>query len=220
MKRTLIIGARADGHANVVLGILKAGKEYEVVGFIDDDPSKLGLEIKGLKVIGNTNELASFKKSMGIECAIVAIGNNPLRRNLSEKIIASGLELINAIHPTAYFDPDVEIGKGCYIGQGVIIVTGSKIGNCVNIHTGATIDHDNIIEDGANLGPGVHTAGRVKIGRDAFLGTGTVVIPDGTVGEASIIGAGAVVLKSIPARVTAVGVPAKVLKNRQMLLTL
>jgi UDP-N-acetylbacillosamine N-acetyltransferase len=180
---------------------------------VDDDASKLGIEIKGLKVIGNTDELTSFKKTLGIECAIVAIGNNPLRRKLSEKITESGLELINAIHPTVYFDSDVTIGKGCYLGQGVIVVTGTKIGNCVNIHTGATIDHDNVIEDGANLGPGVHTAGRVKIGRDAFLGTGAVVIPDGSVGEGSFIGAGAVVLKSIRANVTAVGVPAKVIKK-------
>ena len=213
MKKTLIIGARADGHAKVVLEILKAGKQYDVVGFADDDSSKTGLEIKGLKVIGTTDELASLKKTMGIECAIVAIGNNPLRRKLSEKIVAAGLDLINAIHPTAYFDADVEIGKGCYIGQGVIAITGTRIGNCVNIHTGATIDHDNVIEDGANLGPGVHTAGRVKIGRDAFLGTGAVVIPDGSVGVSSIIGAGAVVINQIPANVTAVGVPAKVIKK-------
>ena len=212
MKKTLIIGARANGHANVVLEILKAGKKYDVVGFIDDDASKLGTEIKGLKVIGNTDELATFKKTLGVECAIVAIGNNPLRRKLSEKIIVSGLELINAIHPTAYFDPDVEIGNGCYIGQGVIVVTGTKIGNCVNIHTGATIDHDNIIEDGANLGPGVHTAGRVKIGRNAFLGTGAIVIPDGSVGEGTVIGAGGVVLGAMPANVTAVGMPARVVR--------
>jgi UDP-N-acetylbacillosamine N-acetyltransferase len=213
MKKTLIIGARADGHAKVVLEILKAGKQYDVVGFIDDDPSKLSSKIKGLNVIGNTDELASFKKILDVECAIVAIGNNPLRRKLSEKIIASGLELINAIHPTVYFDPDVEIGKGCYIGQGVIVVTGTKIGNSVNIHTGATIDHDNIIEDGANLGPGVHTAGRVKIGRDAFLGTGAIVIPDASVGEGSVIGAGGVVTKHLPPFITAVGIPAKVIKN-------
>lgn len=216
MGRTLIIGARADGHANVVLEILKAGKKYEVVGFIDDDPSKLGMEIKGLKVLGNTDELASFKKKLGIEYAIVAIGNNPLRRTLSGKITSAGLELINAIHPTVYFDPDVVIGQGCYIGQGVIVVTGTKIGNCVNIHTGATIDHDNIIEDGANLGPGVHTAGRVTIGRDAFLGTGAIVIPDGSVGEGAIIGAGAVVIKQIPPFVTAVGIPAKVVKKHSI----
>ena len=210
----LIIGARKDGHANVVLEILNAEKKYKVIGFIDDDPAKKGEEIKGIKVIGSVKELAHFKEKLGVKGAIVAIGNNPMRRALSEKIKEAGLELVNAIHPTVIKDPDVEIGKGCYIGQGVILVTGTRIGNCVNIHTGATIDHDNIIEDGANLGPGVHLAGRVKIGRDAFLGTGAIVIPDGVVGENSIIGAGGVVLGEVPANVTAVGVPVKIIHNK------
>jgi sugar O-acyltransferase (sialic acid O-acetyltransferase NeuD family) len=210
---TIIIGARKDGHAKVVLEILNAGKKYKVVGFVDDDPTKIGMDIKGVKVIGNVKQLKDFKKKLGIKAGIVAIGDNPMRRKLSEKVVEAGLELINAIHPTVIKDQDVKIGKGCYIGQGVILVTGTQIGNCVNIHTGATIDHDNIIEDGANLGPGVHTAGRVKIGRDAFLGTGAIVIPDGVVGKGSIIGAGGVVIDTIPPNVTAVGVPVKVIKK-------
>jgi sugar O-acyltransferase (sialic acid O-acetyltransferase NeuD family) len=210
---TIIIGARKDGHAKVVLEILNAGKKYKVVGFVDDDPTKMGMDIKGIKVIGNVKQLKDFKKKLRVKAGIVAIGDNPMRRKLSEKVVEAGLELISAIHPTVIKDSDVKIGKGCYIGQGVILVTGTQIGNCVNIHTGATIDHDNIIEDGANLGPGVHTAGRVKIGRDAFLGTGAIVIPDGVVGKGSIIGAGGVVINTIPPNVTAVGVPVKVIKK-------
>lgn len=212
---TLIIGARGNGHAKVVLEILHAGKEYKVIGFIDDDPKKMGHSIKGIKVIGNTDDLVKMKKSGKAKAAIVAIGDNPMRRKLSEKIEKSGLELINAIHPTVIRDTDVKIGKGCYIGQGVILVTGTVIGNCVNIHTGATIDHDNVIEDGANLGPGVHTAGRVYIGKDAFLGTGAIVIPDASVGQGSIVGAGGVVINHLPNNVTAVGVPVKVIKKHK-----
>jgi len=214
MIPVIIIGARRDGHAKVVLEIIKAAQKYNVVGFVDDDNSKKGLDINGVKVIGNTGQLDEFKKTLGVKGAMVAIGDNPMRRKLSQKIIEAGLDLINAIHPTVIIDAGVEIGKGCYIGQGVILVTGTKIGNCVNIHTGATIDHDNIIEDGANLGPGVHTAGRVKIGRDAFLGTGAVVIPDGEVGEGTVIGAGGVVINKVPAHVTAVGVPVKIIKKK------
>lgn len=212
-KKTVIIGARADGHAKVVLEILNAGNKYKVVGLIDDDPAKKEVIIKGINVIGTTAHLPKLRKQIGVEAAIVAIGNNSLRRKLSKLIIDSGIELINAIHPTVYMDSDVKIGKGCYVGQGVIIVTGTVIGNCVNIHTGTTIDHDNLIEDGANLGPGVHTAGRVKIKQDAFLGTGAIVIPDASVGENSIVGAGGVVINALPSRVTAVGVPAKIIKH-------
>ncbi len=209
MKKAVIIGARADGHAKVVLEILLAENKVEVVGFIDDDPSKKGSAIRNVPVLGSLSELPSIALQKNIQCAIVAIGNNPMRRELAGKIEQMGLELINAIHPTVHLDSDVIVGKGIYLGQGVIVVTGSRIGNNVNIHTGATIDHDNVIEDGANLGPGVHTAGRVKIGKDAFLGTGTLVIPDGIVGEGAITGAGTVVIKSVESYTKVVGVPAR-----------
>lgn len=207
--KVIIVGARADGHAKVVLEIIKAQKKHKVVGFIDDDTSKFGISIRNIKVIGNLNELPKLIEKYKIKGGIVAIGNNPQRRSLSKKLETMGLELINAIHPTVHLDSDVIIGKGNYIGQGSIVVTGTKIGNCVNIHTGTTIDHDNIIEDGANLGPGVHTAGRVKISRDAFLGTGTIVIPDISIGEGAITGAGTVVIRPVKPFTKVVGVPAK-----------
>jgi sugar O-acyltransferase (sialic acid O-acetyltransferase NeuD family) len=213
MKKAVIIGARADGHAKVVLEILLAEGKVEVAGFIDDDLSKKGSSIRNYPVLGTLSELPSIALQKGIQCGIVAIGNNPMRRALAEKLEAMGLELINAIHPTAHLDSDVVVGKGNYIAQGVIVVTGSRIGNNVNIHTGTTIDHDNVIEDGANLGPGVHTAGRVKIGKDAFLGTGTLVIPDGIVGEGAITGAGTVVIHPIEKYTKVVGVPAKLIEQ-------
>lgn len=124
-----------------------------------------------------------------------------------------GFELVNAIHPTVCCDPDVRIGKGCYIGQGVILVTGTSVGDCVNIHTGATIDHDNVIEDGANIGPGVHTAGRVRVEQDAFLGTGTLVIPDASIGRGAVCGAGTVVLDRVEPFTKVVGAPPRVIEQ-------
>jgi len=206
--KILIIGARADGHAKVVLEILQTMKHI-VVGFIDDDMSKKGNKIRGISVLGLMSEIKMIAKKHKATGAIVAIGDNPMRRKLSSDIERAGLKLVNAIHPTVHFDSDVKIGNGCYIGQGVIAVTGTKIGNCVNIHTGATIDHDNVIEDGANLGPGVHTAGRVKIGKDAILGTGAIVIPDGVVESGATVGAGAVVIRTVKANTKVMGVPAR-----------
>lgn len=207
--KVIIVGARADGHAKVVLEIINAQKKHAVIGFIDDDVAKTGTSIRNIKVIGTLIDLPKLIKKHKIKGGIVAIGNNPQRRSLSKKLENMGLELINAIHPTVHFDSDVVIGKGNYIGQGTIVVTGTKIGNCVNVHTGVTIDHDNVIEDGANLGPGVHTAGRVKIAKDAFLGTGTIVIPDMVVGEAAVTGAGTVVIRPVKPFTKVVGVPAK-----------
>jgi UDP-N-acetylbacillosamine N-acetyltransferase len=213
LEKVVILGARIDGHAKVVLEIIEAEGKYEVVGFIDDHLFGNDLTIRNIPIIGTTSNLHILKQQLGLDGAIVAIGNNPQRRKLGDKIQEAGLQLINAIHPTVHIDSDVVIGIGNCFCQGVIIVTGTKIGNCVNVHTGATIDHDNIIEDGANLGPGVHTSGRVRICRDAFLGAGTLVIPDGYVGEGAITGAGTVVINPIASFTKVVGVPARVIEN-------
>jgi UDP-N-acetylbacillosamine N-acetyltransferase len=207
--KVVIVGARADGHAKVVLEILLAMKKFTVVGFVDDDPAKKGILIRNYPVLGGMKDMPELIAKHQIAGAMAAIGHNEMRRNLSQQIEQLGLELINAIHPTVHFDSDVQIGKGCYIGQGVIVVTGSKIGNSVNIHTAATIDHDNVIEEGANLGPGTHTAGRVHVGRDAFLGTGTNVIPDCRIGEGAVTGAGTVVIADLAPFTKYVGVPAR-----------
>ena len=212
MKKVVIIGARIDGHAKVVLEIIQAQRKHEIIGFIDDNLFNKGITIRNIPVIGKISDLPDLIDKFKIYGGIVAIGNNPQRRKLGIILKNEGLELINAIHPTVHIDSDVQIGEGNCFCQGVIIVTGTKIGNSVNIHTGATIDHDNIIENGANIGPGVHTAGRVKICKDAFLGTGTVVIPDGIVGEGAITGAGTVVTRPIEPYTKVVGVPAKIIE--------
>jgi sugar O-acyltransferase (sialic acid O-acetyltransferase NeuD family) len=213
LKKVIIIGARQDGHAKVVLEIIQSENKYEVIGFIDDNLFEKNIFIRNLPILGRTNDLIKLKSQYDLYGAIVAIGNNEQRRLLAEKLVDAGLELINAIHPTVHIDSGVIIGNGNVFCQGVIIVTGTKIGNCINIHTGATVDHDNIIEDGANLGPGVHTAGRVKICKDAFLGTATVIIPDGIVGEGAITGAGTVVIRPVEPFTKVVGVPAKWIEN-------
>jgi serine O-acetyltransferase len=59
-------------------------------------------------------------------------------------------------------------------------------------------------------GTGKETGDRhPKIGRGVLLSMGAKVLGNIHVGEYSRIGAGSVVLKSVPARCTAVGVPAK-----------
>jgi sugar O-acyltransferase (sialic acid O-acetyltransferase NeuD family) len=213
LNRIVIIGARIDGHAKVVLEILLAQKKYEVAGFIDDNLFGRLSDIKGFPLLGTMNDLVQLIQKYKLKGGIVAIADNPVRRRLTARLKELGLQPINAIHPTAHIDSSVQIGEGNVISQNAVIITDTKIGNCVNIHAGVTVDHDNIIEDGANLGPGVHTAGRVKIRQDAFMGTGSVVIPDTIIGEGAIVGAGAVVLNTVEPYTLVVGVPAKFVKH-------
>ncbi|GAB4411971.1 MAG: acetyltransferase [Bacteroidia bacterium] len=205
----VIAGARADGQAKVVLEIVQAEGKHRVLGFIDDDPAKLGMKIRGLPVLGGMDALPRLIGELDLGGGIAALGNCPVRRRLGQELKALGLALITTIHPTAQLDSDVVVGEGVVVSPGVCVVTGTQIGDSVNILTGATIDHDNRIADGVVISPGVHTSGRVQIGRDVFVGTGAIFLPDAEVGEGAFVGAGAVVLRQVPAGETWAGVPAR-----------
>lgn len=53
----------------------------------------------------------------------------------------------------------------------------------------------------------------IVIGNNVWLGGGVIVCPGVSVGEDTVVGAGAVVTRDLPARVVAVGNPARVLRS-------
>ena len=55
----------------------------------------------------------------------------------------------------------------------------------------------------------------ITIGNDVWLGADVKVLAGVTIGDGAIIGAGSVVTKSIPANCYAIGVPARVVKERK-----
>lgn len=102
---------------------------------------------------------------------------------------------------------DVDIHPAAQLGRGIMIdhATGVVIGET------AVVGDDVSMLHGVTLGgTGKETGDRhPKIGRGVLLSMGAKVLGNIHVGEYSRIGAGSVVLKSVPARCTAVGVPAK-----------
>lgn len=53
----------------------------------------------------------------------------------------------------------------------------------------------------------------ITLGDNVWLGGGVVVCPGVTIGDDTVVGAGSVVVKDLPARVVAVGNPARVVKH-------
>ncbi|MCZ6701217.1 MAG: hypothetical protein O7B80_06165 [bacterium] len=72
-RRVFIIGAGDAGE--LVLREIRSNKEmdYQVVGFIDDDPKKLSVRIHGVPVLGSSEQLKSLASENGVEEALVAI---------------------------------------------------------------------------------------------------------------------------------------------------
>lgn len=98
--------------------------------------------------------------------------------------------------------PGAKIGKGLFIdhGMGVVIGETAEIGDNVVMYHGSTLGGTG--KDKGKRHP--------TIGNNVMIGSGAKVLGPIKVGDGCKIGANAVVLKDLPANVTAVGIPAKV----------
>jgi len=213
MEKIVIIGA--GGHGRVVLDIIRAQGHYTPVGFVDANPALTGHRIDGLEVLG-TPEIAESLKYKEVTGAIIAIGDNGIRRQYVDLVDNSGLKLINAIHPSSNIAGTATIGKNVVIAAGVVVCAHCQIGNSVILNTGCIVDHESIIANSAHVCPGAKLAGRVIVESGAFIGIGATVIQNVRIGIDAVIGAGAVVIKDVPPAVTVVGVPARILKSPKL----
>lgn len=210
LPRCLIIGC--GGHGRVVLDIIRQAGQYEPAGFVDSDPSTHGRRIDGLKVLGHPDDLAGLGQAHDVQKAIVAIGDNGVRREFAHQLSSLGFELINAIHPSANLASTVSLGRNTVIAAGVLVGAHGQIGDSVILNTGCIVDHESLIGTATHVCPGAKIAGRVVIESGAFVGIGATVIQSIRVGCEAVVGAGAVVIHDVAAMSTVVGVPAREIK--------
>lgn len=72
-RRVLIVGAGWAGRTMAETFAEHGNSDYEIVGFIDDDPDKQGTEISGLPVLGGGQDLLALVKTYQVDQIVVAI---------------------------------------------------------------------------------------------------------------------------------------------------
>jgi serine O-acetyltransferase len=109
--------------------------------------------------------------------------------------------------------PGATIGRRLFIdhGTGVVIGETSEIGDDVTLYQGVTLGGTSpSVDSGSQVNKKRHPT----LESGVIVGSGAQVLGPITVGEGARIGANAVVTKDLPPRVSAVGIPARVVMPR------
>ena len=215
MDKILLIGA--SEHAKVVMDVIEKEGKYKFYGLIDSY-KPAGEAVFGYKILGAEDTLVDLFKSGKVTGGIITIGDNWTRHKMAEKIksILPEFNFITAVHPSASIARGVTIGAGSVLMAGVVVNSDTKIGKFCILNTRSSLDHDCVMGDFSSLAPGVITGGKVSIGAFSAISLNASIIHGVTIGEQTVLGAGAVALKDIPDHCVAYGVPAKVIRKRQV----
>jgi sugar O-acyltransferase (sialic acid O-acetyltransferase NeuD family) len=205
----------AGGHARVLIDILQMTPAIHIHSAVTPDASLWGKSLHNIPILGGDVLLQSLLAE-GVTHFVVGVGSTAstvLRQKLFQMGREHLLTPLSVIHPTAIISQQAQLGLGVQILAASLINTNAKLGDNVVVNSGAMIEHDCEISDHVHVATGAILAGGVHVGRGAHIGAGATIRQGLIIGEGSVVGMGAVVIRSVEAHTTVVGVPAHVLRS-------
>ena len=208
LRDIVIYGAGGFGMevAWLIHDLNRVEPRWKLLGFIDDDETKLRKSFYGLEVIGGCNFFETLENPVDVA---VAIGNPAQRGSIVGKLQRFQVNFPRLVHPSVVHAPDLEIGAGSIIAAGSVLTVKIEIGNHVHIDTCCTIGHETRIHDYSRLNPRVTVAGKVNIDEEVYVGSGATIIQGLKIGHKAVIGSGAVVVKTVQSGTVVIGNPAR-----------
>lgn len=209
MKDIVIFGCGGFGRETlqIIHHINAQSPTWNVLGFAVDAGINAPARVHDLPV---RSDLSEWRANGPLNVAI-GIGKPDIRRKTAHALQASGRDIHfpPLIHPSVQIGTHVDIAEGAIICGGVILTTDITIHPHVHLNLSSTVGHDAVIGAFSTVSPGVNISGKVSMGDEVFVGTGANLIEGVSVGARTVIGAGAAVIRDLPADVTAVGIPAR-----------
>ncbi|MBW1917910.1 MAG: NeuD/PglB/VioB family sugar acetyltransferase [Deltaproteobacteria bacterium] len=208
MNKLIIVGAGGFGRdlLSWVQAIPTQERDWELAGFLDDNPEALKGYSCNLPIMGNIKDYRPRKDDrlvMGVASP------TSLKLEIAQQMLNKGANFISIIHPTVVKGINIKIGQGCVICPYALIGNNNKIGDFVTINVFTSIGHDVIVGDGCTFHTHISISGFVKLGRGVEVGSHGCIIPHIKVGEFAKVSAGSAVFANVKPGITVIGVPAK-----------
>jgi len=212
-----IYGASGCGRSLMPMARQQLAREQNTseIIFIDDALTEIGV-VNGHRAM---NYSAFLNESASTKYVQIAIANSHVREKIAQRLEADGIQLWSITADNVVLMDQIELAEGSALSPFVSIGSNVKIGKCFHANLYSYVEHDCVIGDFVTFAPGVKCNGNIHIHAHAYIGAGAM-IKQGTpeqplvIGAGAIVGMGAVVTKSVPAGVTVVGNPARIVTSK------
>lgn len=195
-----VIGA--GNQAKVALATIEACG-IKCAGIYDDDESLRGGSLWNVPILGTISEMPDTADTM----AIIAIGDNEIRRKIAESFKNVCWPVI--IHPYTCVHSSVRLGAGSVVLPGAIIQADAVIGKHTIVHTASVINHDTTVGSFCQIAARACLGDGVSIDDGSLIGMGTVVIPRVHIFSGVTVGAGSTVIRNFGPGGVYAGAPAR-----------
>jgi sugar O-acyltransferase (sialic acid O-acetyltransferase NeuD family) len=202
--------------ALMIAEILEFVREYEVVGLVDDLPDPASGPRRGLPVLGKFDDLAEVAKRWRRLYGAVGFEDNTLRRHHYHRLVRARVRPASAIHPRTSVSSRAITGPGFVAMSGAVVSAAAVLGENVALGPNTVVGYDSRLGDHVHVGAGAVIMDKAKIGANVSVGANAVIHPGVTIGDGTLIGSGAVVTRDLPDNVVAYGVPARVVRKREI----
>jgi sugar O-acyltransferase (sialic acid O-acetyltransferase NeuD family) len=194
--------------AEAVRALADTGIPWRLLGFIDDDPARVGEVIDGMPVLGGREELERLSDARVVVCT-GRPGNYVSRLRIVSELGFPPERYATIVHPSAVVSSSSMVGPGTVLLAHTVLTAAVRVGAHVAVMPHVTLTHDVVVEDFATLASRCALGGGVRVSRCAYIGAGAIIGEQRVVGESALVGMGAVVTKDVPPREVWAGVPAR-----------
>jgi sugar O-acyltransferase (sialic acid O-acetyltransferase NeuD family) len=180
---------------------------YQLLGFIDDTPQKLGISCHGHAVFARP-ALDRWPNAR-VLAVPGSVSTFRSRRGVIETLGVEVARFARVIHPTAWISPMATIGHNVLVMAGVVITSNAVVGDHVCVLPNTVIHHDSRIGAWSLIGSNVTVAGHTHIGENCYIGSGSTIKDGLEIGAGTLVGLGSNVIRSTPALSRIAGNPAR-----------